>query len=945
MFLERKLIDAVGTKSENLHLMRFIAAIMVILFHSFHIAKGSETGEWFRVLTNHQLTMGEFAVSLFFLCGGYLIAMSVEKYKTAKEYFLARIKRLFPPLIFVTIATVIGCSFISDWKPAGYVLSWDTWKYLLNAVFIRVHELPGVFANNPDAVVNGSLWTLPLEFVCYILCFIAFKCTLLQKKRFPYGIPIVVIGAIVAWNLGEMYQSLREGISPVLLFYIGMGYWVYREYVVLSARYFLISIVVFVLLFVVGAGDISMLVAFPYMMMYLWFGMKQCSPKLGKLGNYSYGIYLWGFTVQQVVVYFWPKATMPPMLNALISIPISILLGVLTYEIVENKSRGIPDWVRNIKCPDAVYVAILIVYELRHVNLGLDLWDTGYNYANFQYMSLEHMDSMWFFATYLANAVGHMLTKLPFADTLLGMNVYTGLIAAALPVIAYFFCTRVLKMKRWVVFAGGMLTLALYWSPTAGLYNYLSYIFVLIAVILIYRGLVEDKKWNLFAAGVVLGINVLTRVSNLPQMILIIAVWGYGLLEYLENHEKEVVRLTGTRTLWCVGGYLAGLGVLLGFVHIRYGLGEYVAAIKRLFAMTDIVVSYKPLAMLNYVRLQYQNVLPWCIKLGKYILLGLAIWGCIEVSKKYIQNVQKNAFVQKCLDFVGIAACILIARKIVVDMYYGGFCEMNYLSYDAVLRPAILFMIVTMLIATINCFRKDISKGEKLIGILISIVLIVNSLGSGNGVYTSFNNLCLAAPYTLWYIYLFIRNAKSSFAWPVKTVAVAFLYVLFWQSALFGDYFFFTEAQGAEEVEVMIDNNAVLEGIKMHEYKAQWLGMLSNYVAENDLEGREVLLYGNQPGLSFYLQMPPAFHAWPDIDSYTVEQMAMDMHKLQGQMDRGEIAPPVVILDALIVENTEDPKLDMIFDFIENNHYTYTFFNGRHMVYEVLTEASLNGSN
>ena len=774
MFLERKLVDAVGTKSENLHLTRFIAAIMVILFHSFHIAKGSETGEWFRVLTNHQLTMGEFAVSIFFLCGGYLIAMSVEKYKIAKTYFTARIQRLFPPLIFVTVATVVLCSFLSTWRPAGYAVSWDTWKYLLNAIFIRVHELPGVFADNADAVVNGSLWTLPLEFACYILCFIAYKLTFLQKKRFPISIPFVILGSMIVWNIGEKYSSLREGITPALLFYIGMGYWVYREYILLSVKCFVISIVLFILLFVAEQGQVAMLFAFPYIMMYLWFGMKQCSPKLGRWGNYSYGIYLWGYTVQQIVVNFWPKHNMPPMLNAVISIPISILLGMLTYEIVENKSKGIPNWIKSFKCPDFVYVAVLIIYALRHVNWGLDLWDTGYNYANFLYMSQEYIDEMWFFATYLANAIGHMLTKLPYADTLLGMNVYTSLIAAALPVTAYFFCTKVLKMTRWVVFAGGLLTIALSWSSTAVLYNYLTYVFILIAVILMYRGLTQEKQWCLFIAGMILGANVLTRVSNLPQVVLVIGVWAYGVLEYIEKSDKETFARTARRTLWYVGGYLIGLGTLLGFIHIRYGLDAYVSGISRLFAMTDIIESYRPIEMLGYAKLQYQNVFPWLITLGKYVLFGMIIWLSIELLKKYVKPVREYVFIQKSLNLTGIAACILVAREVLVELFYRGFCGNNYSSYDAILRPAILFMLVTMVIAFIRCFRKDVSKEDKLLGILITIVLLVNSVGSGNGVYTSFNNLCLAAPYTFWHIYQFIRYVKSNFAWPVKMVSIAF---------------------------------------------------------------------------------------------------------------------------------------------------------------------------
>ena len=58
--------------------------------------------------------------------------------------------------------------------------------------------------------------------------------------------------------------------------------------------------------------------------------------------------------------------------------------------------------------------AVLLLYPLRHIWWGLDLWDTGYNYANFQFMGTQHMDSMWLFSTYLATAAGHFLTKLPF---------------------------------------------------------------------------------------------------------------------------------------------------------------------------------------------------------------------------------------------------------------------------------------------------------------------------------------------------------------------------------------------------------------------------------------------------------------------------------------------------------------------------------------------------
>ena len=183
-------------------------------------------------------------------------------------------------------------------------------------------------------------------------------------------------------------------------------------------------------------------------------------------------------------------------------------------------------------------IVILAFYPLRHIYWGLDLQDTGYNYANFQYMGTEHMDPMWLFSTYLSNGVGHLLMKLPNGNMLAGINLYTGLFAGALALIGYFFCTRKLKMPKVIAFAGEMTALSLCWCPTASFYNYLTYLFFLISSVLLYLGLTGERKGYLVCAGVFLGANVLVRFSNLPQMGMILAVWAYDILCVLEEKTK-----------------------------------------------------------------------------------------------------------------------------------------------------------------------------------------------------------------------------------------------------------------------------------------------------------------------------------------------------------------------------------------------------------------------
>lgn len=330
-----KLSEAKG-QSQNLHLMRFFAAVLVIISHSFILSTGSESGEWLNRLTGCQLTFGGFAVSVFFLCGGYLIAKSMERLKTFTAYFRARVLRILPPLIFVTALSALLGVFFSSYSPKEYFADGNTWKYLLNGILIRVHDLPGVFTDNVyEPSVNGSLWTLPVEFICYIACFILYKIGFMKKRRFCFSIPAAILGFGAIYILGSRITPLRAVVRPCLLFYIGMAFWVYREYIELKVSRMCIAVIGLILTAVFGVLNIGMYLFFPYIMFTLWFGIKQCPKKLGKLGNYSYGIYLWGFPVQQAVIQCM-GGSMNPYLNMALSIPIAVILGIITYELTEK---------------------------------------------------------------------------------------------------------------------------------------------------------------------------------------------------------------------------------------------------------------------------------------------------------------------------------------------------------------------------------------------------------------------------------------------------------------------------------------------------------------------------------------------------------------------------------------------------------------------------------
>lgn len=674
-----------------------------------------------------------------------------------------------------------------------------------------------------------------------------------------------------------------------------------------------------------------------------------------------------------------------------------------------------------------LFIIVLAFYPLRHINWGLDLWDTGYNYSNFQYMGTEHMDPMWLFSTYLSNAVGNLLMKLPCADHLSGMNFYTGLFVSLLALAGYFFCTRALKMPGWIAFAGELIAVSLCWCPTAVLYNYLTYVFMLASVILLYQGLTKGKNVCLALAGVCLGANVLVRFSNLPEAALILAVWIYDVLVWRREKQEasapgdKLWRRLGLHTFWCFTGYVSSLAVLFGYIHFRYGITNYVSGIRRLFAMTSDNTEYKPYSMLTRMLEVYWENMYWVIRIGVILTVGILFFVIADQLKQLcgkrkrlcwwcgrllLASVGAAALAWLCMKFfyssesmmasfadyeklfhpAVLFAIILpaglllsavtgyllqkrfgterafgweirvlwmaVCAAMLVWLYMKGFCTMDFfltdesISYGPMLRPGILFLMLAMLTGMIRICSKNSSEGEKLISIMVILVVLVTSIGSNNRLFPSINNLFLAAPFTLWQGWRFCRNVKEKrmgritvSAFPVKGILTAFIGLCLFQFTGFGAKFAFAEASGVYNITASVENNEILKNIKMSPEKAQWMTELSDYVNEHGLQGREVILYGYIPSLSYYLQMPPAFNSWIDLASYSHDSMENDLKEIETQIREDGADPPVVLVNYLQSGMEVSRKWEMLQRFMERNGYELVWQDDRFTFYEAVQTA------
>ncbi|MBQ7954938.1 MAG: hypothetical protein IJ282_04255 [Lachnospiraceae bacterium] len=576
------------------------------------------------------------------------------------------------------------------------------------------------------------------------------------------------------------------------------------------------------------------------------------------------------------------------------------------------------------KCIWMLSIAILFLYPLCHVNIGVDLWDGGYNFANFRYAGTEYMDSMWFFATYIANSVGSFFSVLPFGDTMIGMNVYTGLVVSAMAVGSYIFGVKKWKVPAWIAFMGEFTAIGLCWAPTTMLYSYLTYAFFLGALVLLYFGLTKDSKWYYILAGIVLGLNVGVRFSNLAHIALILLVWIFGFL--CKKKFLQVLRETG----FCVLGYVMGLGVFLLFITVFYGIGDYVDGVLRLFQMTEVAIDYKVTSMLWGIVGGYFESSYW---LKRFALLGgVGILVCLVFSRKWIKVKQ--------------TLCVVFSLGIMWWLSRKGFYTKDYASLFSVYYPCVMVLTMTIGLAVWEIVDSKKEEKEKIPALLVLFTLLISPLGGNSAMYCNINNMFLVAPWFLWMVWKTCLERKQIVYFPIKCMLIVSLFFWLVQSVRFGTMYVYEEADGGRNMKAKVQGVPVLDGMITEEEKARKIEEMYGYVEKSGLQTKECILFGQIPGAACYLELAPAMNIWADLRSYGYETMKADLQKIEQELAAGA-EKPVVILEARhgayllgeteekpFLEETAEPKLWLISDFMIKNEYEPTFRNEMFVVFE-----------
>jgi peptidoglycan/LPS O-acetylase OafA/YrhL len=342
MFSTTRLSEQMEGRKNNLDAIRLIAALLVIVDHSYVIE-----GKVPFVDRHLGFSLGTVAVGTFFFISGILITQSWLHDPNSYRYIARRVLRVYPAyLVCILICTFVVGLLFTTIKIQDYLTDKMTWIYLLRNLSLTslTYDLPGVFADNPyPQTVNGSIWTLPLEIAGYVFILLLGMTQLIKRREVLLVLCLTVFTLYIFHGLqGAPADSLLSKLSipqvaPIAFgFLSGATVTLYRDKIKLNYVFALCALVFLVATFKSNFSMLGLYVGWMYFILVIGFKHWKVAEFLTIPGDLSYGIYIYAFPVQQILAQLLNLGS--PMLNALISTVIVYPIAFISWRFVEKPS-------------------------------------------------------------------------------------------------------------------------------------------------------------------------------------------------------------------------------------------------------------------------------------------------------------------------------------------------------------------------------------------------------------------------------------------------------------------------------------------------------------------------------------------------------------------------------------------------------------------------------
>lgn len=351
-----------GDHSENnLDFLRLLFALAVLYSHSFPLVTGQPQDEPLLLWSRGRCTLGDLAVTFFFVVSGYLITSSYLFGGSLMSYLAKRALRIFPGYFaaaFVCVAVV---------APLASTANDNSYIAHLTAQTLSMEPLWAfhVFDTNPlPGYINGSVWTIKYEVGCYLLVPLIGAAGLLRRPTAALlllaFVSLLFVTAGSSQTLNRPYFPFGEGVSWlrfVRQFLIGVNLYLWRGYLAIRFRYFVLAICIAILSIhipKIGLSKVVIDASSAYAIYCLAFARWLPFQRFGRFGDFSYGTYLYAWPVQQLLIWYsavYPELGLQPSPRVIFvtAAVISVALAIVSWYLIESPFLRLK---RRLACPN-----------------------------------------------------------------------------------------------------------------------------------------------------------------------------------------------------------------------------------------------------------------------------------------------------------------------------------------------------------------------------------------------------------------------------------------------------------------------------------------------------------------------------------------------------------------------------------------------------------------
>jgi peptidoglycan/LPS O-acetylase OafA/YrhL len=330
-------------KNNNFDFLRFLFAILVVISHAYPLSGDNETSQWIYQITNGQMVLASIGLNGFFIISGFFIFHSLQRSTSLYDYYKKRLLRLFPALFILLLITVILAPFVYKGTIPFYY-NREVYTYLPNNLSLYNFQsgIKGIFDKNNYHAINGSLWTIRYEFSLYIALSLLF---FFRKKtgvvRIMLFIAFAVLYVLYNFFLQKFAGFSVLGMQGLNILNLG-AFFVCGS--LLAALQFensehkallFIAVLIFILAVYFHFYDAIKHLILPIIILLIGFMPLPFFSTFGKYGDMSYGVYIYSFPVQQVLMHLFKLNSYELMISSLI---FSILFAYLSWHLIEKKA-------------------------------------------------------------------------------------------------------------------------------------------------------------------------------------------------------------------------------------------------------------------------------------------------------------------------------------------------------------------------------------------------------------------------------------------------------------------------------------------------------------------------------------------------------------------------------------------------------------------------------